>query len=165
MAWSSSLRAKACGGAVFDPQGDRILYPAQPDGHASRKSFKTPIRLLTLEWFFPGGRPIDGVEFLSAARDLCPDAVPTRFGDFKPLHFKMSEPGGEERSRDGVDGGLQFPRDSFRQSQVIEPQYSLSGPTLSWRTGSLGKLRGMDVTESPGAGGPDERARIRCGAD
>jgi hypothetical protein len=87
--------ARECGGAVFDPQEDRLRYPVVPDKPARREPVLTPIRQLTLEWYLPSSDAKDGSRFLETARRIWPEAAPTRFGQYEPLRSKLADPDGE----------------------------------------------------------------------
>lgn len=97
--------ARECGGAVFDPQEDRLRYPVMPDKPARREPALTPVRQLTLEWYFQASEANDGSTFLQTTRRIWPEAVPTRFGQYEPLRFKMADPDGEEAFLDQWQSG------------------------------------------------------------
>lgn len=87
--------ARTCDGAVFDPQDDRLVYPDMPDRSKRRARTLTPIRQLTLEWYFAHSGPEDAARFLGVARQMWLEAVPTRFGPHEPPRFRMADPTGE----------------------------------------------------------------------
>ena len=88
--------ARECDGAVFDPQEDRLRYPVVPEKPARREPALTPIRQLTLEWYFQASDANDGLRFLETTRQIWPEAVPTRFGQYEPLRSKMTDRDGED---------------------------------------------------------------------
>ena len=87
--------AQVCDGAVFDPQEGRLWYPVVPNKPARREPALTPVRQLTMEWYFQASEAEDGAKFLETTRRIWPEAVPTRFGSYEPLRFKMADPDGE----------------------------------------------------------------------
>jgi len=88
--------ARECDGAVFDPQEDRLRYPVVPDKPTRREPVLTPIRQLTLEWYFQASEANNASRFLETTRRIWPEAVPTRFGQYEPLRFKMADADGED---------------------------------------------------------------------
>jgi hypothetical protein len=87
--------ARECDGAVFDPQEDRLRYPIALAKPPRRKPVLTPIRQLTLEWYLHASGASDGTTFLQTTQRVWPEAVPTRFGLYEPLRFKMADADGE----------------------------------------------------------------------
>lgn len=87
--------ARVCDGAVFDPQEGRLRYPVMPDKPTRREPVLTPVRQLTLEWYFKASEANDGAVFLETTRRIWPEAAPVRFGPCEPLRFKMTDPEGE----------------------------------------------------------------------
>ena len=87
--------ARICVGAVFDPQGDRLLFPVVSQKPRRREPVLTPVRELTLEWYLAASGASDGANFLDLTRRIWPEAAPTRFGPYEPLPFKMADPNGE----------------------------------------------------------------------
>lgn len=86
--------ARTCDGAVFDPQDDRLVFPVV-SAERPQEPALTSIRQLSLEWYLAPAEAEDGSRFLAAIRRIWPDAVPTRFGPYEPLRFKMAAQDGE----------------------------------------------------------------------
>jgi hypothetical protein len=96
--------AQTFDGVLYDPQDDRVLWPAA----APKVDARTPvpskpteklIRQLSLEWYLTDASEAVGERFLELLVATLPEAVPTRFGEFEPMAFKLSDPGGPEQFR------------------------------------------------------------------
>lgn len=96
--------AKKGKGAAYDLQEGKIFFP-RPSWFsrfrpAKRKVVDVPpvrIDLIEIELFLPFSRvkAETAQELLDILRDYCPAAVPTRFGLFDPLQFRL-EPGNDK---------------------------------------------------------------------
>lgn len=92
-----SRLAEALDGVLFDPQDDRVLWPAaRPARAAAKTSARTEklIRQLSLEWYLADADDSVAGSFLDLIASLLPEATPKRFGEFEPLSHRMSDPGG-----------------------------------------------------------------------
>lgn len=132
--------AKACDGCVFDPQGDRIVFPDLPDRKAHRERVETPVRQLSLEWFFADSAPVNGSTFLATVQRVWPQAMPTRFGTYDPMRFKMADATGRTdfmimwedgrsffwKSAKPVIGGSFFRSPGIAESPAMRRQVQLS---------------------------------------
>lgn len=85
--------AKVCDGAVYDPQEDKVVFPK-----GTPKRYKAPaeeqrIRLVNCEWYLPPARfeVTTASELLRLIRRLCPEAAPTRFGQYEPLQHRIEK--------------------------------------------------------------------------
>ncbi len=82
--------AKAFRGAVYDPQLDAVTWPRGKPKRYVRPAGEDHIRLVTLEWFLPASFADGGAAaFLDAARTLCREARPVRFGSFEPMQGRL----------------------------------------------------------------------------
>ena len=77
--------AKLHGGAAYDPQEDAVFYPrGKPKRVPAAKPEKTSI--VRLEWYVGADRwPAAPAALARTIARRCPEALPTRFGDFEPL--------------------------------------------------------------------------------
>ena len=84
--------AKVHDGAAYDPQEDAVFYPrGTPKRVASQKPAKTSI--VRLEWFVPADRwPDAAATLVQTVTRRCPEALPTRYGNFEPLQERFDEP-------------------------------------------------------------------------
>lgn len=94
-------------GVLFDPQDERVLWPAVAPELANatspapgkRAPSEKLIRQLSLEWYLADAPEAVGEQFLELLIASLPEAVPTRFGEFEPMSFKMSDPDGPNQFR------------------------------------------------------------------
>ncbi|MEK6719101.1 MAG: hypothetical protein AABZ33_00365 [Chloroflexota bacterium] len=88
--------ARACDGAVFDPQRELLLWPVTPVREAVRRSDRR-IPLITLKWFLPTSRLVSPLpsELLEVLRDVCPKALPRRYGTYEPLQHRFEGDGAD----------------------------------------------------------------------
>lgn len=86
--------ALACDGAVYNPQDDALVFPDLPDGKRRSEPKLTPIRQLTLEWYFADSGRDEAQRFLELIGEVRPEARPTRFGPHEPLAHKLTDPDG-----------------------------------------------------------------------
>jgi hypothetical protein len=86
--------AKLHDGAAFDPQEDVVFYPrGKPKRTVVQKPAKTSI--VRLEWYVDAERwPDAPAALLRTLSRRCPEALPTRYGDFEPLQqrYDPAEP-------------------------------------------------------------------------
>jgi hypothetical protein len=86
--------AKLHEGAAYDPQEDIVFFPrGKPKRVGVQKAEKTSI--VRLEWYVPAGRwPGAAAALVRTLARRCPEALPTRYGDFEPLreHFEEARP-------------------------------------------------------------------------
>lgn len=89
--------AEANGGAAFDPQTERLVWPAGPTGPI-RPTREHRIRHLSLEWFIPNRLAVDDVpsRLVRMLATRWPAALPRRFGTFEPPQERFEGAGREE---------------------------------------------------------------------
>jgi hypothetical protein len=87
--------ARACDGAVYDPQDDAIVFSARAEDRRRAAPRLTAVRQLSLEWFFARSDGGAARRFLDVVGEVWTEALPTRFGPHEPLGHKMNEPGSE----------------------------------------------------------------------
>ena len=96
VAWPMELAthlARAADGVVYDPQEDRVTWPAgfQPRDPATGEERFNEVELT---WF--AGRHDDDAtiprRLLASLVELAPEAVPRRYGGHEPLPFRFEEP-------------------------------------------------------------------------
>jgi hypothetical protein len=87
--------AAASGGAIYDPQTEKLLFPTESRPPASKVPEK--IRVVRLTWLLHHARvgPETAMALLAALREYCPPAVPTRYGDVEPLRHRL-DPGQDD---------------------------------------------------------------------
>ncbi len=76
-------------GIVYDPQGNKIIWPLGTPNYPAKPDKR--IDIVTLDFFLPFTAVTGGTsaQFLDILREYCPEAVPTRFGAFEPLQGKL----------------------------------------------------------------------------
>jgi hypothetical protein len=86
--------ARAGDGAVFDPQEDRVAWPAGVTPRP-RGAHEDRIRVVQLDWFVPASStPPDAARrWLHLARGLLPGALPVRFGGYEPFQGRLERDG------------------------------------------------------------------------
>ena len=91
--------AKEGGGAVFDPQIERLAWPEKPV-RSLKRELEQRIRLVTFEWFIPLARvPRDmPMALLGSFQELCSEALPRRYGQYEPPQERF----------EGNDASLKF---------------------------------------------------------
>jgi hypothetical protein len=86
--------ARAGDGGVYDPQDDRVAWPAgvTPRPRGTRED---RIRVVQLDWFVPASSaPTDAARrWLDLARGLLPGALPVRFGGYEPFQGRLERDG------------------------------------------------------------------------
>jgi hypothetical protein len=87
--------ALTCEGAVYNPQDDALVFPDLPDKPGRTEPKLTPIRQLTLEWYFGQTDTGQARRFLQLVGEVWPEARPTRFGPHEPLGHKLADHGEE----------------------------------------------------------------------
>ncbi|MEO7296813.1 MAG: hypothetical protein ABIZ57_11810 [Candidatus Limnocylindria bacterium] len=92
MAFATHL-AQASEGVVYDPQEDRVAWPAgfQP---RDPESGEERISEVELAWFtaIPRGDEAVPRRFLAAVEQAAPEALPRRYGDVEPLPHRFEGP-------------------------------------------------------------------------
>jgi hypothetical protein len=98
-AWPMDLSvhlARAAEGVVYDPQEDRVTWPA---GFRPRDAASGEERIdeVELDWFVPYAEPDPEVprRLLALLREHAPEAIPTRYGGYEPLPFRFAGDGAE----------------------------------------------------------------------
>ncbi len=80
--------AERCGGAVFDPQADKILWP--PGAPAPAPSPRVATNALALVWYTSAKRGREaGTAFLQATLLSFPPATPRRYGSYEPPQSRV----------------------------------------------------------------------------
>ena len=89
--------ARAGEGVVYDPQQDRVTWPA---GFRPRDAASGEARIdeVELDWFVPYVEPDPEVprRLLALLREHTPEAMPTRYGGYEPLPFHFAGDGAED---------------------------------------------------------------------
>ena len=86
--------AQRCGGVVYDPQQDAIVFP-----RGGTRRFKpepaTKVDLVQFKWFArrEDVTPESPVILFDLIRSHLPEALPRRFGSFEPLQGSLDEAG------------------------------------------------------------------------
>jgi hypothetical protein len=76
-------------GAAFDPQEDRLLWPRGRPKRVPKVADEVTSRI-GLEWFLPPDRWPDAAQMLiGIVARRCPEALPTRFGQYEPLPHRF----------------------------------------------------------------------------
>lgn len=83
--------ARQFDGAVFDPQGDKVLWPTRRPRTFVAPREQERIRYVSLDWLVLGDGSDERlpVELLRTLRTACPEAVPRRYGDYEPLQHRL----------------------------------------------------------------------------
>lgn len=134
--------AVTCGGAVYNPQDDALVFPDLPGKPRRSEPKLTPIRQPTLEWYFGQTDTAQARRFLELVTEVWPEARPTRFGPYEPLGHKLADP-------DGEDAFLDLWRDTWMFFwKARKPVFG----------GSLGRSPDRDEP-------PDERRKVQIHID
>lgn len=139
--------AQRCDGIVYDPQAEAIVWPRVKLGSPTRSSRNERIRVVTLTWYLPASQASTSMvrTFLRTVGKLCPQALPTRFGEYHPLQGKL-KPGEEQPFVDSVEEILQNERSDMIELRSKAPCFGGFLWIPSHRP-DLGKLqRSRDVT-------------------
>jgi hypothetical protein len=83
--------AERCTGVVYDPQVAAVTWPKVIDQRRSMRSQEERIRLVKLDWYLPKGQASESMAhtLLRCLREICPEALPVRFGSYEPLQGRM----------------------------------------------------------------------------
>lgn len=91
--------ARATEGVVYDPQEDRVTWPAgfQP---RDPESGEERVGEVELTWFtaIPRGDEVVPRRLLDALEEAAPEALPRRYGDVEPLPHRLEGPKGRTSS-------------------------------------------------------------------
>ena len=89
--------AQRCKGVIYDPQAGAVVWPKPIAKSRPIPRQKEKIRLINLDWYLPRSQASLSTarNFLLILRELCPEAVPRRFGSYEPLQGRM-EPDEED---------------------------------------------------------------------
>jgi hypothetical protein len=139
--------AQRCDGIVYDPQAEAIVWPKVNVVSPSRSSRNERIRIVTLTWYLPASQASTSMArtFLRTVGNLCPRAVPTRFGVYHPLQGKL-RPGEEQPFVDSVEEILQSERSDMIELRSKAPCFG-GYLWIPSRRPDLGKMqRSRDVT-------------------
>ncbi len=83
--------AQANGGAAFDPQADRLLWPRGRKSRVQARRSEERIDVVELRWFLPPSRwPAAAQSLVELLRRRCPEALPRRYGCWEPLEHRAS---------------------------------------------------------------------------
>src|SRR5436309_13010763 len=83
--------AQRCKGVIYDPQAGAGVWPKPIAKSRPIPRQKEKIRLINLDWYLPRSQASLSTarKFLLILRELCPEAVPRRFGSYEPLQGGM----------------------------------------------------------------------------
>ncbi|TMI29511.1 hypothetical protein E6H29_11205 [Candidatus Bathyarchaeota archaeon] len=83
--------SERCTGVVYDPQVAAVTWPKVSDQRPSMRSQKERIRLVKLDWYLPKGQASESMAhtLLRYLREICPEALPVRFGSYEPLQGRI----------------------------------------------------------------------------
>jgi hypothetical protein len=83
--------ADCCQGSVYDPQEGQVVWPRRKTARFIAPSNETRIRLVKLDWFMPASQRsiTTATTMLQGLRRTCPETLPTRFGTFEPLQYRL----------------------------------------------------------------------------
>ena len=77
-------------GAAYDPQEDALIWPRGSGKRVPARTESEVTSSISLEWFLPPSRWDSAPErMLRAVRRLCPEALPTRYGQWEPLQHRF----------------------------------------------------------------------------
>ena len=95
--------AQRCGGAVYDPQAEAMVWP-KVNFRSSPLPRNEAIRVVDLGWYLPPSQSSVSMAqtFLRTTGRLCPQALPVRFGVYHPLQGKL-RPGDEQPFLDAIE--------------------------------------------------------------
>jgi hypothetical protein len=80
--------AERCGGAVFDPQSDQLVWP--PGAPAPARSDRADTYALQLIWYVNAKQGRDaGTAFLQATLQSFPPSTPRRYGSYQPPQSRV----------------------------------------------------------------------------
>ncbi len=83
-------------GAAFDPQDERVVWPRGKRQRVPPRAGDETTSKVGLEWFLPPSRWQSAPEkLIRLLRRRCPEALPTRYGQFEPPQYRLDneEPG------------------------------------------------------------------------
>jgi hypothetical protein len=77
-------------GAAFDPQDEKLLWPRGRPRRVAPRRAEEPTTRVRLEWFLAPDRwAAAPAILLSLLARHCPEALPTRYGQFEPLQHRF----------------------------------------------------------------------------
>lgn len=103
--------AEAGAGAAFDPQTEGLIWPRGRPKRVPARESEEDTSIVRLDWFLPANAgqeaPAKLVELL---KRMCPEALPTRYGQYEPPPFKFdpADPGEFVRFLQDNDDGNAF---------------------------------------------------------
>lgn len=129
--------AKSIGGAAFDPQKDKILYPKGKKQRYTADLSQERINVIEMVWFLPQEQMKEEVcqQLLNQVAKILPEALPTRYGDREPLSRTFREGKGKKASNTAVE---EFVRYTMEQKQAENMFYWKAERPCFWGSLSFG---------------------------